>query len=276
MPTQGRRRSVGGIETLLQSPAMIRHSRPRAPSYRRLFAKLAVHRRTGVTDAALGTLLAFVAGAINAGGFIAIGQYTSHMTGILSAVADDVALGAIGAAGIGVLLFAAFTAGAGCSAILINWGRRNFRERQYVYPLLAEAALLIGFGTAGLLQPAVFVAIAAPLLCFIMGLQNATITKISGARVRTTHVTGMVTDIGIELGKLAYVTRDHAPGRHPVVANLGRLSIHGRMVALFFLGGIIGAIGFGHLGFAFSAPLAGLLIAIVLPVILAGRSSPII
>lgn len=255
---------------------MQRPIRTRSSPYRRLFTKLAAHRRTGVTDAALGTLLAFIAGAINAGGFIAIGKYTSHMTGIISAVADDVALGALGAAGLGLLLFAAFTAGAGVSAILINWGRRNYRERQYVYPLFAEALLLIGFGAAGLLQPATFVAVAAPLLCFIMGLQNATITKISGARVRTTHVTGMVTDIGIELGKLAYVARSDAPDRHPVVANLARLSIHGRMVALFFVGGIVGAVGFGHLGFGFSAPLAALLIAVVLPVILSRRSATII
>lgn len=253
---------------------MPRPIRSRLLLYRRLFAKLAVHRRAGVTDAALGTLLAFIAGAINAGGFIAIGKYTSHMTGIVSAVADDLALGALGAAGVGALLFVAFTAGAGCSAILINWGRRNFRERQYVYPLFVEAVLLLGFGTAGLLQPATFVAVAAPLLCFIMGLQNATITKISGARVRTTHVTGMVTDIGIELGKLAYISRARAPGRHPVVANLGRLTIHGRMVAMFFVGGIVGAIGFGHLGFGFSAPLAGLLIAIVVPVMSAPRRRP--
>jgi len=38
------------------------------------------------------------------------------------------------------------------------------------------------------------------LLCFIMGLQNAVITKISHAEIRTTHVTGLVTDVGIELG----------------------------------------------------------------------------
>jgi uncharacterized membrane protein YoaK (UPF0700 family) len=231
---------------------------------RRLFVKLAAHRRHDATDAALGTLLSFIAGAINAGGFLAIGKYTSHMTGIVSAMADDIAIGAFTTIGIGVVMFATFVAGAACSALLINWGRRNHRERQYVYPLFAEAILLLGFGAAGLLQPAAFVAVAAPLLCFIMGLQNATITKISGARVRTTHVTGMVTDIGIELGKLAYVNRKH--GSAPVVANRARLSIHLRMVALFFVGGIIGALGYDRLGFGFSAPLAGLLIAVVLPV----------
>ena len=246
---------------------MLRPHRSRLTHFRRLFAKLAAHRRADATDAALGTLLAFVAGAINAGGFIAIGQYTSHMTGIFSAMADDVAFGFFRAAAIGLVLFVAFTAGAGCSAILINWGRRNFRARQYAYPLFVEAVLLLCFAAAGLLQPARFITVAAPLLCFIMGLQNATITKISGARVRTTHVTGMVTDLGIELGKLAYFKRAGAPGRHPVVANLHRLSIHARMVAMFFVGGVLGALGFGHFGVGFSAVLAGLVIMTVLPVV---------
>lgn len=51
-----------------------------------------VHR-TPQADLKLGTVLAFVAGAANAGGFLAVGQYTSHMTGMLSSVADNVVLG---------------------------------------------------------------------------------------------------------------------------------------------------------------------------------------
>ena len=43
----------------------------------------------------LGRVLSFVAGATNAGGFLAVGSYTSHMTGILSSVADDLILGHI-------------------------------------------------------------------------------------------------------------------------------------------------------------------------------------
>lgn len=40
----------------------------------------------------LGFALAFVAGAANAGGFLAVQQYTSHMTGIVSAMADNLVL----------------------------------------------------------------------------------------------------------------------------------------------------------------------------------------
>lgn len=48
------------------------------------------------------------------------------------------------------------------------------------------------------------VSLTAILLCYVMGLQNALITKISHAEIRTTHVTGLVTDLGIEMGKLIY------------------------------------------------------------------------
>ena len=221
-----------------------------------------------MTDALLGIVLAFIAGATNAGGFLAIGQYTSHMTGIVSAIADNLALGLFGAVGVGAVALIAFVAGAACSAILINWGRRNDRTRQYAYPIALEALLLLAFGVLGTASREApgFMALAAPLLCFIMGLQNATITKISGSRMRTTHLTGMVTDIGIELGKHAYWHRNKEKSEAPKVkADLKKLAVLFRIVGMFFLGGVVGALGFGHFGYVFSIPLAGILIVLALP-----------
>lgn len=226
------------------------------------------HRRNGASDLVLGALLAFVAGGMNAGGFLAIGQYTSHMTGIVSGVSDNVALGNFQLIGGAIVAVLAFTLGAALSAVLINWGRRNARPRQYAVPIAIEALLLLGFGILGSFgqgQPG-FVTVAAPLLCFIMGLQNATITKISGARMRTTHVTGIVTDIGIELGKLFYWHRDHSKdARHVVVADRRKLLMLAEVLAMFALGGLVGALGFGTVGYVFSVPLAVLLLAIALP-----------
>ena len=174
---------------------------------------IVAHERTGAADTLLGMALTFVAGAINAGGFLVVGQYTSHMSGILSGVADNLALGSIRLVGFGLMAFLPFVAGAACSAMLINWGRRHHLGSRYAMPLMLEAFLLLGFGILGWLahpSPA-FVTLAVPLLCFIMGLQNATVTKISGARMRTTHVTGIVTDIGIELGK--FLLLEPEPGQ---------------------------------------------------------------
>ena len=54
---------------------------------------LTAPERTRRTDVHLGLFLAFNAGAINAGGFLAVSQYTSHMTGLVSEMADHLALG---------------------------------------------------------------------------------------------------------------------------------------------------------------------------------------
>jgi uncharacterized membrane protein YoaK (UPF0700 family) len=99
------------------------------------------------------------------------------------------------------------------------------------------------------------------LLCFIMGLQNAMITKVSKAEIRTTHVTGMVTDIGIELGKLFYWNNSrHAQPAGPVRGDRTKLQILSMLVGLFFVGGLIGAISFSHLGFVSTLPLAALIL----------------
>jgi uncharacterized membrane protein YoaK (UPF0700 family) len=104
------------------------------------------------------------------------------------------------------------------------------------------------------------------LLCFVMGLQNALVTKISRAEIRTTHVTGLVTDIGIELGKLCYWNR--AADTAPVTADHRRLALLGSLLAMFLAGGVAGAFGFQQLGFAATLPLAvALLLLAIVPLL---------
>jgi uncharacterized membrane protein YoaK (UPF0700 family) len=217
----------------------------------------------------LGMALAFVAGAANAGGFIAVHQYTSHMTGIVSAMADGLAAGAFGlvAAGLGAL--AAFVAGAACCALIVNFARRRALHSLYALPLLFEAVLLLSFGMLGTWLASVEVLIVpatVTLLCFMMGLQNAVITKLSNAEIRTTHITGVMTDIGIELGKALYPNR--TAGAAPVAANHGRLRLLAGLALGFFTGGVAGAAGFTRLGYAATLPLAMLLVLLaIVPVV---------
>lgn len=222
-------------------------------------------QRTPQADLKLGTVLAFVAGAANAGGFLAVGQYTSHMTGILSSLADNLVLGQFVLVGAGIASVLAFLFGAMSTAWIVNWGMRLRLRSAYGLPLLLEAALLLVFGLFGAamsLWQTVFLPVTVVLLCFIMGLQNAVITKISQARIRTTHVTGLVTDLGIELGKLLYVNRH--PDMQPVRADRERLRVHAQLVLSFLVGGIAGALGFKHLGYVSTLPLALALLLLVL------------
>ena len=147
---------------------------------------------------------------------------------------------------------------------MVNYARRRAMSSEYALPLLLEAALILCFGLLGgklshfegLLVPFTVV-----LLCFIMGLQNAMVTKLSNAVIRTTHMTGIVTDLGIELGKLIYWNRNPDPALH-VRADRERLWVLAGLFYCFLCGGITGAFGFKYLGYVFTVPIA-ILLAIV-------------
>lgn len=237
---------------------------------RRLRHLTATHR-TGSTNRALGYLMAFNAGAINAGGFLVLKLYTSHMTGFMSMLADSLVLGqtALALAALGALL--AFMTGAAVSALLVNGARQLHLRSTYALPLLLVAVLVLLFGLVGAVTTHWTTVFAVPLtvllLSFTMGVQNATLTKMSQATIRTTHMTGVVTDLGIELGKLLYsshIGRDAAAAQ-PVHANWGRVRLFSGLLGMFFLGGIAGALGFQHWGFVCVVPLALLLMAVSLP-----------
>src|SRR5690606_12214582 len=84
---------------------------------------------------------------------------------------------------------------------------------------------------------------------------------ISRAAIRTTHITGLVTDLGIELGRLLYVNRH--PDAAPVRADRRRLRVHGQLAASFFIGGLAGAYGFKSVGYVSTVPLALALLLLV-------------
>ena len=221
--------------------------------------------RSGRGDRHLGLALAFVAGAINAGGFLAVAQYTSHMTGIVSAMADHLALGSTGLFWSACAALASFLVGAACSSAMVHFARQRRMSSLYAFPLLLEAVLLLCFGLFGsrLASMARLPASAiVMLLCFIMGLQNAVISKLSKSEIRTTHVTGTITDIGIELGKALYRNAAGTLPQDRVVANWHKLRFLASLASCFFLGGVAGALGFKHLGYVSTVPLAVLLIVL--------------
>ena len=229
---------------------------------------LSGQHRTAATNRLLGALLAFNAGAVNAGGFLVVAMYTSHMTGFASLLADNLVLGnmrlVLGA--VGALL--AFTAGAAVTAIMVNWARQHGLRSEYAFPLLLEALLLLVFGLMGATlgrQTPFAVPLTVLVLSFTMGLQNALVSKISSSQIRTTHMTGIVTDIGIELGKLFYWNRTGSPFESRVRANRIKLRLLGTLLGAFIGGGIVGAAGFKYIGFIWVTPLALLLLGLCMP-----------
>ncbi|UIN23642.1 YoaK family protein [Herbaspirillum frisingense] len=230
--------------------------------------------RTDLSNRHLGRSLAFIAGAVNAGGFLAVGQYTSHMSGIVSSLADNLVLGETLLLVSGASALLSFLLGAACSAVMINWARRRGLHSEYAMPLMLEAMLLLCFGILGSNlenHRLLFVPVTVALLCFVMGLQNAMISKISRSEIRTTHVTGLVTDIGIEIGKMCYWTlAPRQPGEmhqeDPVPGARRKFLLLSSLLLMFFVGGVAGALGFKAVGFVATMPLAaGLFVLALVP-----------
>ncbi len=198
--------------------------------------------RTSNIDLVLAGLLSSIAGALNAVGFLIAGSFTANMTGNISAFADNLANGAVFLSLSFMGLVAAFVCGASIAALAIQTGEKRHLRSIYAFAITAEAIILLMLGMAlilSLVNP--HETLLVIVLSFVMGLQNAVTTMISRARVRTTHVSGMATDIGIELAALVGDAKSHQDA-------MPKLKLHSLTLACFAIGGVCGALLFQLVG----------------------------
>ncbi|MCX5660331.1 MAG: DUF1275 family protein [Planctomycetota bacterium] len=214
-------------------------------------------------NAGLAISLSWVGGYTNVVMLLCTGRVISHMTGTTTAVGQMVGLADWREAKFLLLILLCFVAGAASSAFLTEWARRRSVRSRYALPVALEAVLLSALAAlvAGHHQfdptDAPNLLLLTGLASFSMGLQNATITKISGAVVRTTHLTGVVTDIGLEGMQLLLHYRDNlrrlsaertgrflrVSRRHPPLL---RVLLLMSIFTSFLFGAIFGTLGFVH------------------------------
>lgn len=217
------------------------------------------HRQNRV----LAGYLAFVGGLVNSAGFFLIGSFTSHVTGNVGRLANDLATGDTHAALFAATMVAAFFGGAFAASMILE---TNAVRVPYAYgaALLTEAGLLVVFlSLAGLTEAEHAVHARArdaeaAILCAAMGLQNSLVTRLSGAVVRTTHLTGVVTDLGIEAARWFRYWRAAAADRVHVRLALGKkpaerplpakMALLGTIATAFLAGAVAGATLVSHLG----------------------------
>jgi uncharacterized membrane protein YoaK (UPF0700 family) len=227
--------------------------------------------RSNDVDQKLACTLAAIAGALNTAAFYAVGFFSANMTGNVSAFSNNLAIGNVVTGLFLLTIVVAFIAGSAVSTLLVNAGRRRQIGGIYAFSILLEAVLLALLGCADLWLP---VERRAPVLVlglsFLMGLQNAVVTRISNARVRTTHVSGMSTDIGIELGMLIDIARGREP-RSEAGSYRDKLRLHGTTVLSFFAGGIVGVLLYRAVGGAMLIAVAAILLAIALDGLMGAR-----
>ena len=209
----------------------------------------------------LGYLMAFIGGAINAGGFFAVNHYTSHMSGELARIADHLFLKQYSVALSSLLMVVCFVFGACHAAFSILWGKHLRLHSPYALTFWVEAVYMLLFGimAAGLSHYKMLVPLTVLWMCFIMGMHNTVMTMLSNGVIRSTHMTGFVTDIGIELAKFLFYSMQQ---RRPTLQGVQwtKLKLCIGLVASFVLGGTFGAWGFHQIHFKFVLPLSVLLL----------------
>ena len=199
--------------------------------------------RTLIHNLQLASLLSLVAGIVNVTGIFALQTLTTNVTGHFAYFAQEVANSHIGRASVFLLYIIAFCAGAFCSNFLIETTARNDNRYGAAFPIGIEVFILVfiaflppeALHTSGHL-------IACSLL-FAMGLQNALVTSLSNAVVRTTHLTGLFTDLGIELSKLIYYRQ---PEQQKALK--GSIKLRLTIIAFFFSGCIVGGLVYFFFG----------------------------
>lgn len=205
-------------------------------------------------QARLSITLSWVAGYTNILTLLMCGQATSHVSGTASQLGRDVAEGRWRATGYMGALLVAFFVGAALSGFLTELGKHRRWASIYVLPMVVEAALLglfallIDWQANGDLATGVTAKLWLTLLPSVaMGLQNATITRISGGVVRTTHVTGVLTDLGME-SALWSVRKLFGAGVKPIghggFASGWRLALLASIMGSFALGSLLGTLAF--------------------------------
>jgi uncharacterized membrane protein YoaK (UPF0700 family) len=198
--------------------------------------------------------LALIGGFVNSAGFMLIGSFTSHVTGNVGRLANDLAVRDFDAAVFAVTMILAFFGGAFAASMAIE--SDFFRKMPYAYAfiLASEAAMLLVFMLLSRLttteHPRLLDA-EAGLLCVTMGMQNCLVTRLSGAVVRTTHLTGVFTDLGIEAARWFRWWRGSLADRVHVRLAFGRARPERPLVAkVALLGTIAGAFTLGAVAVA--------------------------
>ena len=193
--------------------------------------------RTFIHNLRLATLLSFVAGIVNVTGVLSIQTLTTNVTGHFAYFAEEIMKRDYAAAITFFVFTIFFLLGAFTSNFLAELISKKYPNLSHVIPISLEMIVLIGvgiFGAQSSLSSSEGKWIAFSML-FAMGIQNSLVTKISQSTVRTTHLTGLFTDLGIELSQLFFYKKPDEKKKLKTSIYL-RLSI----IIFFFIGCISG------------------------------------
>ena len=199
--------------------------------------------RTPQHNLSIASLLSFVAGLVNVVGFFSVQKLTTNVTGHFAFFIDEVFKLNLDNAFHIALFVIFFFLGAFFANFSVETYSRIRETQTYLFPILIEALILAIIAFTGNYLIKSNPDVIAYSLLFAMGMQNSLVTSISKSIVRTTHLTGLFTDMGIEFSQLFFY-KDEKHKAQLVKSIKLRLTI----ILMFFVGGVSGGILFGSFG----------------------------
>lgn len=196
--------------------------------------------RTASHNLKLASLLSFVAGIVNVCGFFSFKVLTTNVTGHYAYFADSIVRKDYPFAFYTACFLLSFLIGAFISNTLVEITLRLHKSYASTATILIEILLLAVVAFSGTAAAAMHPNLFASILLFSMGLQNALVTRVSKSVVRTTHLTGLFTDLGIELSQLMFYKKLQQRSKLFTSVRL-RFAI----ITFFFAGCVIG--GYSYL-----------------------------
>lgn len=193
--------------------------------------------RTFAHNLGIASLLSFVAGIVNVAGLLGVGYLTTNVTGHFAFFMEELYEFKISKAITFLLYIVFFFSGAFVSSFITELNARKSEKYMFVMPVILEIAIITVAALSYEFRLITNGNLIACLLLFAMGLQNSLVTTLSDAVVRTTHLTGLFTDLGIECSQLFFFKKD--PQRTILLSSIKlRLFI----IVFFFFGGIIAGV----------------------------------
>lgn len=213
-------------------------------------------------DRQLAVALAGSAGILNVLALGAFGLFPSNMTGNATQLSTEVLEWDESQMWRLVQLIISFIAGAFTSRALVAAGKYFQIRTVYAHILLAEGVLLTLPVIISLWLPfSPDQGLMIDGLGYLLGLHNATSTQLTQGKVRSTHITGTLTDAGISIANLLLQPLiKHSPEERRRYQYL--LSIHLTAIGSFFAGGLIGIFAF-HLFSMLAFSLSGILLIVI-------------
>ncbi|MBL4677044.1 MAG: DUF1275 domain-containing protein, partial [Mucilaginibacter sp.] len=199
-------------------------------------------KRTLKQNLMLSSSTAFVAGIVDVCGLLAFLAFTSNITGHVANLAKNIVsqnYESIIVFGIWLMMF---LAGAFVSNFIVKSLQHISYYRAHSVPIILEILILLFvafYGNHFYDETMRERQIVIGAMLFAMGLQNSLVSNISGGLIKTTHLTGLFTDLGSELADWMH------PRTAPSQEVRNKIYVRLTILTFFIFGGFIGGYFFG-------------------------------